>query len=76
MISGFLGVSLNPKTNIIYLWRHQDISNNQEKARNIFKICENNNLKRFGEDGWKNHEGLSSQFLKIMNIGINIPLKT
>ena len=37
MISGFSDVSLRPQTNIIYLWRPQDTSNNQRKYQNIFE---------------------------------------
>ena len=31
MVSGFLNVSLSPKTNYFYLWRPQDASNNSRK---------------------------------------------
>ena len=34
--SGFLNVSMTPKTNIIYLWRHQMIPNNYRKSPNHF----------------------------------------
>ena len=36
VISGFSDVSLSPKTNIIYLWRHQDTSNNPRTIQIIF----------------------------------------
>ena len=35
MISGFLGVTMCSKTNIVYLWRHQDTPNNSRKYRRI-----------------------------------------
>ena len=38
MISGFLDVSLSPKTNYFYLWRPQDIS---KKPRKYQLIIEN-----------------------------------
>ena len=38
MISGFLDVSLSPKTNMIYLWRHQDTQNNPRKIPTYFHI--------------------------------------
>ena len=34
MIFGFLDVSMTPKTNMIYLWRHQKISNNVRQILN------------------------------------------
>ena len=37
MISGFLDVSMSPKTNLIYLWRYQDTSNDLRKAPNHFR---------------------------------------
>ena len=44
MISGFLDVTMTPKTNIIYLLRHQDSSNNQRTSPNHFHIYYFGNL--------------------------------
>ena len=44
MSSGFLDVSLSPKTKISYLWRPQDTSKNQEIYQTLFwtnMICGN-----------------------------------
>ena len=38
MISGFSDVSLSPKTNIIYCWRHQDTPNNRRKSEIILTV--------------------------------------
>ena len=37
MIWGFSDVSMTPKTNYDYLWRHQDTSNNQRKSQTTLK---------------------------------------
>ena len=37
MIFGFWDASTTPKTNIIYLWRHQDTSTNTRKIPNPFR---------------------------------------
>ena len=37
MISGFLGVSMTPKTNYVHLWRHQDTLANPRKSKIIFE---------------------------------------
>ena len=46
MISGFSGVSLTPQTNTIYLWRHQDTSNNPKKPESFLThiMLENINI--------------------------------
>ena len=36
MIFGFLDVSMTPKTNMIYRWRHKRIQNNSRKIPNHF----------------------------------------
>ena len=36
MISHFSEVFTNPNTNIIYLWRHQEIQTNPIKSQNMF----------------------------------------
>ena len=38
MISGFSDVSLTPKTNYLYLLRHQDTSNNPRNPKSLLKI--------------------------------------
>ena len=47
MISGFLDVSLSPKTNMIYRWGHQDTSINPRKIPNHLKNNNNSeNIKK------------------------------
>ena len=38
MRSGFLDVAMSPKTSLIYLWRHQDTSNNSRRNKIHLKI--------------------------------------
>ena len=59
MIWGFLNVSTTPKTNIIYLWRHQNTLNNSRKNTESIlenlcgkvKISELQLFELFGKDG-------------------------
>ena len=69
MISAFLDVSLSPKTNIVYLLRHQDTQKNPRKFKNMFgkyylwksHVLEIANFGNVGKDGHRN----------IMNIRLN-----
>ena len=62
MIWRFWDVSLSPKTNLIYFWRHQDTSNSQGKNKSSkkhyslsnLKIYEIHEFESFGKDGHRN----------------------
>ena len=78
MISGFLDVSMSPKTNYVYLWRHQETSNNSRVPDTLFEKKKFANLKK-----WTSHilETLGKRWgrripttrlsnsLKILNVG-------
>ena len=56
MISGLLNLSLNRKTNIIFLWRHQDTQQNLRTLPSYFQkyyvgICWKSGKSKNGEDG-------------------------
>ena len=66
MICGFLDVSLSPKTNMIYLWRHQDTLTNPRNSQNIQKTLmwiskkgTSNILKTLEKTGTEHDEGPS-----------------
>ena len=85
MISGFLDVSPSPKTNICYLWRPQDTSNNPRKILKHFrtnnmlinlKILEIENSVIFGEDEGEKSRGSVDEIVENLGYGINIFQKT
>ena len=79
MFSGLVDESMmTPKTNIIYLWRHQDAQNNSRKSNIIFEKNMFGKFQQFGNRKfwkfWKrrgltNPEDLSDKFLKILDMG-------
>ena len=72
MISGFSDVSMGPKTNVIYFWRHQDTPNNPRKnfIFGNFKIVEISNFENLGKDRHrKNHEDPLQKILETLNMG-------
>ena len=75
---GFSDVSLRPKTNIIYLWRHQDTPKSTRKYHIIFKNIISGNSTTFElhpfEVFWKRRapkhlDDPSNKFLKILDMG-------
>ena len=48
MISGISDVSPSPQTNIIYLWRHQDILTTSRKSQIIFETSYVYKFRKFG----------------------------
>ena len=44
MVSDLVDVTLTPKTNIIYLWRHQDIKKNKNKPKSFLKTTNFGNM--------------------------------
>ena len=85
MISGFSNVSMTPKSNIIYLWRHTDIPNNSRKKPNHFwRHAILGNLKMVGNPKfWKIEKDIpiypgnpSNVFFGNLEYGINIFQKT
>ena len=47
MLLALLDVSTTPKTNVIYMWRHQDTSNAERRFQSMFDIYCFVNLKVF-----------------------------
>ena len=68
MIWGFSDVSMTPKSNAFYFWRHQDASNNPRKAHYVghLKVL---NIEHFGIVGKDGHR-------KIMKIRLTISWKS
>ena len=77
MIFGFSDVSMSPKTNIIYVWRHQDTTHNSRKNWIIFekycfsilKMSKIDKFEKMKRRGPTNPED-AFIFLKILNMGL------
>ena len=85
MNSGFLDVSMAPKTNIIYLWRHQDTSNNSRINPKAFfgkfefgKSQNSGNpfFENIGKTGTEQSRRAVKQILEKLKNDINIPQLT
>ena len=86
MVFGFGDVCMAPKTNIMYLWRHQDTANKIEKESRIrlnryhvweSQVFENPKFEKL----WKrcvqgNPEDPTQHFLANYEYGINVSQKT
>ena len=83
MIWGFSYLSMTPKTNIIYLWKHQKTPNIDTQIPNHFPnhYCwkpQNVGTRKVGNNkkwGPKKLEDPSNGFLKILNMGSISPIK-
>ena len=83
MFAGFLDVSLTPQTNMIYLWRHQETSNNPRKSHNIkeqflwISECWKSKISKMLEKAEADKSWRSvSKFPENLECGINIFQKT
>ena len=79
MVLEFMDVSLSPKNNIVYLWRHQDTTQNSELLQSmclkISKFQISTTLEMLAKTGTEHHEGPSKN-LENLEHGLNIFQKT
>ena len=73
MISGFLEVSTTPKTNYLYLWRHQDTFNNPRKnASHVLVILFRIRIKQLQINNFENVGTDACRTKKNMNIRLKL----